>query len=163
MLPEPQIVNLSPKKLLGKKLRTSLVENRSVALWQSFMPLQKNITNKVSPAFYSMQVYDEDFSLNNFTPATPFDKWAAVEVSDFDDIPAGLEAFSLPGGWYAVFIHKGDVTSFPATMQYIYSTWLPGLGFQLDNRPHFELLGEQYRRNDPLSEEEVWVPVKKIG
>jgi len=31
----------------------------------------------------------------------------------------------------------------------------------LDNRPHFEVLGEKYKNGDPESEEEIWIPVKE--
>jgi AraC family transcriptional regulator len=38
---------------------------------------------------------------------------------------------------------------------------LPNLGYTLDDRAHFEVLGEKYKNNDPLSEEEIWIPIKK--
>jgi AraC family transcriptional regulator len=31
----------------------------------------------------------------------------------------------------------------------------------LDNRPHFEILGEKYKQGSPDSEEEIWIPVKE--
>lgn len=39
-------------------------------------------------------------------------------------------------------------------------TWLPASDYNLDNRPHFEVLGEKYKNNDPTSEEEIWIPIK---
>jgi AraC family transcriptional regulator len=39
-------------------------------------------------------------------------------------------------------------------------TWLPGSDFVLDTRPHFEVLGDQYKNNDTTSEEEIWIPIK---
>jgi AraC family transcriptional regulator len=32
--------------------------------------------------------------------------------------------------------------------------------YDLDNRPHFEILGEKYKNESPDSEEELWIPVK---
>jgi AraC family transcriptional regulator len=29
----------------------------------------------------------------------------------------------------------------------------------LDDRPHFEVLGEKYKNNDPTSEKEIWIPI----
>jgi AraC family transcriptional regulator len=40
-------------------------------------------------------------------------------------------------------------------------TWLPSSDYVLDNRPHFEILGEKYKINDPESEEKIWIPVRK--
>jgi AraC family transcriptional regulator len=31
----------------------------------------------------------------------------------------------------------------------------------LDNKPHFEIMGDQYKNEDPDSEEELWIPIKK--
>jgi AraC family transcriptional regulator len=52
-------------------------------------------------------VYDASFDFRNFNPEAPFEKWAAIEVADFSKIPDGMETFTLTGGRYAVFIHKG--------------------------------------------------------
>ena len=108
-----------------------------------------------------MQVYDQDFDIRSFTPQTLFTKWAAVEVENIGSIPNGMEAYELKGGLYAVFLHKGTPAEFPATMQYIFQQWLPKSEYFLDQREHFELLGEKYKNNHPDSEEEVWIPIKR--
>jgi len=72
-----------------------------------------------------------------------------------------MDHLIIPGGLYAVFIHKGPVHIFYKTSQYIYGQWIPGSDYILDNRPHFEIMTEQYLGPDhPESEEEVWVPIK---
>jgi AraC family transcriptional regulator len=37
---------------------------------------------------------------------------------------------------------------------------LPNSNYHLDDRPHFEILGEKYKNADPGSEEEIWIPIK---
>jgi AraC family transcriptional regulator len=152
--------NLPPKKLVGMHASTSLTDNKTFELWRSFMPRRKEITNTRSSDLVSMQVYGSHYSFANFDPAATFEKWAAVEVADYRAIPAGMETFDLPGGLYAVFLHKGPASEGERTFRYIFGTWLPASGYTLDIRPHFEILGEKYRNNDPDSEEEVWIPVK---
>ena len=71
----------------------------------------------------------------------------------------GLETFVLPEGQYAVFQYKG-LSSDNSIFQYIFGTWLPGSDYVLDDRPHFEVLGDKYKNNDPASEEEIWVPIQ---
>jgi AraC family transcriptional regulator len=122
------------------------------------MPVRKEIENTTGAALYSLQVYPPSYFLS-FNPATVFEKWAAAEVSGFEKVPTGMECFELPGGLYAVFLHKGSSTD-TSTFQYIFSQWLPNADHVLDNRPHFELLGEKYKNGDPASEEEIWIPVK---
>lgn len=67
----------------------------------------------------------------------------------------------LTGGLYAVFIHKGGPNTFPKTFQYIFRTWLPASDYTVDNRAHFEILGEKYKNEDPNSEEEVYIKRKQ--
>ena len=156
---EPRIEILSEKKLLGLRLKMSLLENKTAELWKNFMSKRHEIPNKISEDLISMQVYKpthfSDFNLSN-----EFEKWASVEVSDFNNVPSDLETFTLAGGYYAVFDYKGLSTD-PSIFQYIFGEWLPNSDYELDNRPHFEVLGAKYKNNDPTSEEEIWIPIKK--
>lgn len=156
-----KIETTQDKKLVGKQLKMSLAENKTPILWKSFMQQRKEITNLVDSNLYSIQVYNPSLDFRNFNPQTIFTKWAAAEVTDYNAIPDAMEPFILPGGTYAVFIHKGAASDFHKTMQYIFATWLPQSKYTLDQRPHFEVLGEKYINNSPVSEEEVWIPIKK--
>jgi AraC family transcriptional regulator len=71
-----------------------------------------------------------------------------------------METHVLTGGLYAVFNYKGDANDFQPTFEYIFRTWLPNSDYVLDDRPHFEIMGEKYKLNDPNSEEELWVPIR---
>ena len=106
-----------------------------------------------------MQVYDESFDFYHFDLDKKFEKWAAIEVLDFDAVPKDMESYLLTGGLYAVFCFKGSNLD-TKIFQYIFGTWLPSSNYLLENRPHFEILGEKYKNNDPSSEEEIWIPVK---
>lgn len=155
----PKIVTISAKKLIGYSVKMSLADNKTQEVWKKFMPRLKEITNAVSADLFSLQNYPEDY-FTNFTPFTEFTKWAAVEVKDFENIPDGFEELELPAGKYAVFLHKGNTEMFAKNAQYIYTEWLPNSGFQLNNQPHFELLGDNYLGHEnPESEEEIWVPI----
>lgn len=156
---QTRIENLPTKKLIGQRLRMSLAENKTFELWRGFMPRRKEIP-AVNTVLYSMQVYDPSMDFKNFNPNTVFDKWAAVEVDNLSVIPDGMESYLLTGGLYAVFIHKGPPSAFPKTFEYIFHQWLPNSDYQLDDREHFELLGDKYKNNEPDSEEEVWIPIK---
>ena len=155
----PRIENIDEKKLVGKKLIMSYANYTIGQLWGGFMPRRKEITNNVSTDLISMVVYKPNHFVN-FNPENEFVRWAAVEVKDFDNIPNEMEPYILSNGLYAVFQYKGLSSGSAAFYQYIYSDWLPNSEYQLDNRPHFEILGEKYKNDDPTSEEEVWIPIK---
>jgi AraC family transcriptional regulator len=98
---------------------------------------------------------------HSFSPETLFEKWAAQEVADLAFVaPDGFETLDLAGGLYAVFLHQGPASQGATTFRYILETWLPSSGYVLDDRPHFELLGDKYRTDAPESEEEIWLPIK---
>lgn len=156
----PKIKSIPSKKLIGKRISMSLSENKTVELWRSFMPRRKEITTAIGTDLYSVQVYDPALNFNDFNFTTTFEKWAAIEVTSFEKIPEGMESFTLPCGEYAVFLYKGNPNEFESTFRYIFYEWLPASEYILDSRPHFEILGEKYKNNDPASEEEIWVPVR---
>lgn len=154
-----RIETLAEKKLVGNRLKMSLSKNRTAELWARFMPRRKEITNKIGKELYSLQVYDPLYFVN-FNPNAEFEKWALIEVVNYNSMPLGMETFTLEGGLYAVFLHQGAASTGPITFQYIFGTWFPKSDYVLDNRPHFEVLGEKYKNEDPYSEEEIWIPIK---
>jgi AraC family transcriptional regulator len=152
---EPEIRIISSKKLVGKRMCMSLAEDKTHLLWKSFMPLRNQIVNKVNPDLISLQNYPANYFVS-FDPGVEFEKWALVEVGDFDHVPEGMESYNLPGGKYAVFHYKGIDES---VFRFIYREWIPKSGYILDGRPHFEVLGEKYKNGDPNSEEDIWIPI----
>ena len=160
---EPRIELLAEKKLVGKRLNMTVSNDRTFELWHSFMPHRKEIKNSISTDLYCLQVYDKNLNFKDFNPQTEFEKWAAIEVTNFSDIPDNMETYTLKGGLYAVFIHKGAPSSFQITFQFIFNEWLPKSEYELDNREHFDLMGEKYKNDNPNSEEEIWVPIKLKG
>ncbi len=150
---QPEIIHCKRKLLIGKSITMSFSDNKTGLLWQSFMPLRKQIQNQAGSDLYSIQIYDYPF-LDYTNPGNPFKKWAATEVTEFKNIRAGMESLILEGGLYAVFNYKGPASD-PSIFHYIFDSWLPQSGYALDSRPHFEVLGEKFSNNDPLSEEEI--------
>ncbi|MDZ4720700.1 MAG: GyrI-like domain-containing protein, partial [Roseiflexaceae bacterium] len=149
---KPRIETLTEKKLVGTRMSMSLSNNKTSELWRSFMPRRREIQNNLTSEMFSMQVYDQPVDLGNLHQA--FEKWAAIEVADFDTIPDGMESFVLTGGLYAVFHYQGSSTD-TKIFHSIFGTWLPNAPYVLDNRPHFELLGATYKHMDPNSEEDI--------
>lgn len=155
---KPRIELLPEKKLIGMQTIMSLTDNKTMELWRSFMPKRKDIKTAVNSDLYSIQRYD-DLYFRNFSPNAKFEKWAAIEVTDTEVIPKDMHVFTLPTGLYAVFLYKG-LSSDNSIFHYIFAEWLPNSKYHLDHRPHFEILGEKYKNNDPNSEEEIWIPIK---
>lgn len=149
---------IEPKKLIGMRMQLSLAQYTVGDLWRKFMPRRNELSNSINLNVISMAIYPPNYFSSSNEQAL-FERWASIEVSSFENVPTEMETYTLPGGQYAVFTYKGLNTN-RSVFQEIYSTWLPQSGYELDDRPHFEILGEAYRNNDPNSEEEIWIPVK---
>ena len=137
---EPRIEILKEKKLIGKRFTMTFAENRTNELWSGFMPRRKEIRS-LNSDLISLQVYDKSYNFTRFDLNKPFEKWAVVEVADFDTVPDEMETFILPGGMYVVFLHRGPASEGPGTFGYIFGRWIPNSKYDIDDRPHFEILG----------------------
>jgi AraC family transcriptional regulator len=156
----PKIKFIDEKKLVGKKLTMSYANYRMGELWGSFMPRRKEISNSLSIELVSLAVYKPNH-FDDFDPNNEFERWATVEVADFDNVPDEMETYILSSGLYAVFHYIGSSTSIASYYQNIFTAWIPNSDYFLDDRPHFEILGEKYKNNDPLSEEDICIPIKQ--
>ena len=151
---KPTLLKLKQKKLIGMKSTTHHNDYaKIIALWKRFMPRRRDINNAVTNEFIAVQKYH---NFNNLDVA--FDIYACVEVSELSRIPKEMEGFAISEGDYAVFVQKGMDAS--ATYQRILTDWLPSSGYEIDNRPHFQVMGEKYKNGSPDSEEDFYVPIK---
>lgn len=156
---QPRFENISAKLIAGTRFAMSFSQNKTGALWQSFMPRRSAIQNAADPALYSIEIYPPGF-FDNFDPAREFEKWAGVEVKAVSGLPTGIESLTIPAGQYAVFTHRGPASAGPKTYQYIFGVWLPNSDYLIDDRPHFALMTEKYKHEQPDSEEDIYIPVK---
>ena len=164
---ENRIETLEPTLILGKSLEMSLSNDRTMELWKSFGPLVKTIKNRKNRSLISMQRFDQPFDPSNLDPEASFTKWAGAEVSDqkpgvpVENHSPDLALYEIKGGLYAVFKHVGPASEFGRSLGFIYGSWFPSSGYELDHREHFEILPEGYQPHDSEAEEEIWIPIRK--
>ena len=149
-------------KIIGKRQTMSFANNTTGELFRSFMMQRMEIQNRANTDLLCVQNYPAGF-FRGFNPTVPFDKWAAAEVSSFDFVPEGMETFTIPSGMYAVFLFRGSNAQAMDFFAGIYTNWFPQSGYEVDQRPHFDVLGAKYKNNDPESEEEIFIPVKPVA
>ncbi len=159
---EPEIRIIAEKKYVGKHAVMSFTNNKTFDLWRGFMPRRKEIKNSLGTELYSAEVFPISF-FDKFDPTRDFEKWALVEVGDFNNVPLEMETLLSPQGLYAVFIHKGPASEGPRTYDHIFRTWMPASKYTVDDRPHFAVMGDKYKKEEADSEEEIWIPIKEKG
>lgn len=157
---EARIVKSKERKLIGLSQEMCLIDNGTFNLWKNFRERSKEVLNRSSDDFISLQEYPVDY-FKAFSPANRFVKWACVEVENLEFVPEKMNSLIVESGLFAVFNYKGTAQNVQAFFQFIYGEWIPNSDYILDDRPHFEVLGVKYKNNDPNSEEEVWIPIRE--
>lgn len=156
----PEIVTQERMQLVGVKTEFYSVdsEKNNMAdklplLWDEFVPRMEEIQHKVSGLAYGViQQTKEKTDLLEY--------YAAVEVSDINDLPEGMVSVEIPTSTYAKFTHKGNVASINNTVNYVYSSWL----MQSDKRHTYgadlEIYGEEYIPDSDDSVVYYSIPIK---
>ncbi|CAN7322104.1 AraC family transcriptional regulator [Bosea sp. LjRoot90] len=77
-------------------------------------------------------------SFGNPEHADRFRYYAAIASPDPWPEDTEIEALEIPGGHYAVHRLTGPYTRIKAAVQAIYTNWMPGSGYEPDDRPILE-------------------------
>lgn len=156
------IVFVEQRILMGKSVTMSFVNHKTQDLWQSFRSDITRLGIAIKTPFINLHDYPKDFSFSAFNPSKEFEKWALLEVQENVAIPKDFVKFVLEEGYYATFEYQGLAKDCQMQIQKVFTQWLPNSGYQLDNRPHFEALGEGYHPLDANSRERIFIPIQKI-
>lgn len=158
----PRFEDLPPTHFIGLRSRMNHIHNTTHDLWSRFMPAHYAIENRKGTGFYDIAVYPDTSYFTVFDPSKYFEKWAAVAVDKpVGTLPEGMEGLDVQGGLYAVFTYRGRASEARKMFGYIFGEWMPGSEYTLDARPHLALMGPDYKREDPNSREEFWIPVQR--
>lgn len=153
-----EIRHLNPITLIGMSMEMSLSDNRTVDLFKTFMPKKGVVSDVLNTDVLDVKVYPVNY-FSEFDFDRRFVKWAAVEVREGATVPEGMETMQIKGGMYAVFTVPATVG--PEVFQYIFSEYIPKSMYALDDRVHFDVLGESYQKREEGAKQELWVPVKR--
>jgi AraC family transcriptional regulator len=156
--PLPRLVHMPQRRMVGVGMAMSLVQPVTGQLWRTLMPLRMAIPGRIDPDRYLLKIYPAGY-FEAFDPQRAFVQWAAYAVEGDGVAPEGLAVLEIPAGLYAVWHYTGSSEDH-RIFQHILGEWLPGSGLVLDDRPHVDVLGAGYRHADPLSEEDICIPVR---
>ena len=156
---QPEILTFDPIPVAALPMEMSLTGDKTSLLWRSFLVIMRE--SGYVGDLYSIRDYPEDY-FSDFQPAKNFIKRAAMPWPLDLPLPAGLERYQIAGGLYAAFDYKGPASD-SSVFQYIYGSWLPQSGFRPDQRPHYEWLGPKYSNVLPDSEEQIRIPLLRVG
>ncbi|MGK5067323.1 Right origin-binding protein [compost metagenome] len=146
---EPPRFEQGPAMLLAGLVERYRAETSAgiPALWQRFLP-------HVAPGqlVYGVCCNNDD--------AGNFDYLCAMPVADFSRAPDGWMRLRIAPQRYAVFRHRGHISTIRATWHTVWNTWLPESGLEVADAPDFERYDHHF---DPVSGTggvEIWLPLK---
>lgn len=123
------------------------------AQWQRFGPFIGSVPGEVYGTTYGV--------IHNSDDEGGYDYMCGVEVADFSRIPVELHRLRIAPQTYAVFEHKGHVSSISATIQAIWTAWLPSSDHDAVDAPSFERYGLAFDPQTGFGGVEFWLPVKR--
>lgn len=153
---EPKIIEKNKFMVVGMKYYGSNNNNEIPELWKRFRPRMDEIKNAVN-GNVAMGVCE---FVDNLTDESKFTYFACLEVSSLEDIPRGMEGFTVEKNKYAVFTHKGSVDRLGDTYEYIYGSWLPKSEYEPAKSHDFEYYDERFNPGDENSELDIYIPIK---
>lgn len=158
---KPKIIKLSEFKIAGlrKEVTLKTANERIQKLWQEFLPRIKEINAREN--HWESYGVCEYCDLQNFGEETPYHELVSVAVPSLENLPKGMVGKVIPASRYAVFTHKGPTKNLRMTYDYIYKTWLPNSGYELNPHDDFELYDHRFKGVDsPESEIDIYLPIK---
>lgn len=156
----PEFVMLEETRIAGLRGTTSLFDNRIPELWEKFLRLHKDLPAAAGTGYGICETQQAAYTKEG---DVLFSVMVGSPVNAFDDLPAALllDKKVLRAGRYAVFTHQGTFANLFKTYQYIFGTWLPMAGEELDDREDFEVYGHEVLSfDDPNNEVKIFIPIK---
>jgi AraC family transcriptional regulator len=118
-------------------------------LWQRFGPSIGTLPAQTGHDTYGVCANADD--------GGSFTYFAGVEVARFDGLPAEFTTIRIPEARYAVFEHRGHVSTIRSTFEAIWRSWQP-YNDALD-APFFERYGDAFDPHSGNGTVEIWVPI----
>src|SRR5262249_2582381 len=86
---------------------------------------------------------------------------ACLPVTQIADVPKGMISHKIAASKYAVFTHKGPISTIENTVKYIWGTWVPKHSdIHKKDAPDFELYDERFNVDTLEGEVDIYLAVK---
>lgn len=157
----PEIVSISQISVIGMRFETTVMDNKSVVIWEQFNKTLVNL-DAVYSSFCRYEIFEvgDSCSANAFNDESYCSVFIGIEVPDGFAIPCGMQRKTLCSGKYARFTHTGTVATLPQTYRYIWGTWFPKSNFEISGYDDFECYTERFLGADNEdSQIDIYFPI----
>lgn len=151
---EPEILTQPAMKLVGIAQHYNNADLSLPKLWSAFRPYNNNIPNRVEKNCFGIyEGYQETENDVSFTYV------CTAQVTNFDQVPEGMQTRELPEQMYAKFTHKGPINKLEQTLKYIWGSWLPKSKYSYEEKPDFELYRPDFNKDPNNTEIHLHIPI----
>jgi AraC family transcriptional regulator len=160
-----KVVEKEAFKVIGKELRVRndngdnnrlIPEFWTKCIEEGIMEQFSTMPNRINPQYIDTMGMCMDFDGVN-----TFSYLICVEATNFDCIPKGMVAKTIPAAKYAVFTARGKMPeAIQKTWMDIYEKWFPVSGFERTDGPDFEFYDKRSDVNDENCEVDIYIPIK---
>jgi AraC family transcriptional regulator len=163
---EPEIVEKPGFKVAG--LETPFVhilsedgvgEERVGKLWGAFGAAVPRIANRARDEVAFGIVYPRPEGERSHPDELQY--ICSNEVTTFDGMPEEFATYEVPANRYAIFTHRGPITTLEPTIRHAYREWLPNSEFEHAGPCDVERYDERFCHDGDESEMEYWIPVRE--
>ena len=120
--------------------------------WQRFVPHLGHIPGQVGEEAYGV--------CTNMDGGEGFDYICGNAVNSLDGLPAGLTGIKISPQKYAVFTHKGHISTIRNSFHTVWNKGLPESGHMAAEAPFFERYDARFNPQTGQGDVEIWVPVR---
>lgn len=145
---------------LGQNFERGKTQDIGKKLWPEFSKRFDEIPNKkggVGNDYVTYGICQEIWVDDKIQDQ--FNYFAAVEVDKNTTPPDGMTLIKIEKQNYAIFTHKGGLSTLDHTNQYIWGTWLPQSGYELAQASDIEVYPANFQASDCKANFEIWVPL----
>lgn len=160
---EPKFITRDAFKIVGLEVISKNENGEFGRLWEEFIGRAGEVKNARQGICYGLCSCGPECEPEKGIckcGETGFSYMAGIEVSEAENIPAGMVAKTVPASKYAVFTHVGSLDKLKDTYDYILQTWLKESGYELTGSSCFELYDERFNPSSDDSEIDLYMPVK---
>lgn len=153
-LAEPRLVTGKPLLIAGFGGHFSVDNTSGIPLlWQKIAPHFGHIPGQKGGVAYGASYNCDEHGA--------FDYIAGAEVSSFGELPEDFARLTVPEQNYAVFEHRGHVTSIKQSYDAIWRDWLPKSGREPAMGVTLERMDERFDGATGNGVVEIWVPLRR--
>lgn len=151
-LEPPEIITAGPSLFVGLSQRVTFGAPQTIAAhWQRFMANYDAIPDKAQPIPVGIAT-DVDDDGN-------FDYVCAAEVTRFSDVPRQFVKFTIPRQEFAVFQHRGHISTLNQTYNAIWNEWLPSNSKTAADLPSLERHNPAFDPRTGNGGVTIWIPI----